>query len=414
LLDDAYYHVQTFIHGPVCRGQAALDVIEEQFLIFFLAPDRDPAVTSRGCLDGAAKDLVLPAEKESALSALSPEFTAKELAYLDEAARCATGRELADVWHGDGTNREAVLSVFRHFDNAFVLRGAVGGMPKTVWVLDYPILERMYYDLVAGFDVYGNVTHQVGTREYMNLLRIEAEGQFLRFLPENARQATHDQWYRGRVAQALSGLHRKAFAGPETRIHYDDRAHAKEELVTRLLTGELPAAVVGPREPIQWRDAPLAGDPDRARFEAAMRELVDAPAPYVAAFPDTALLRVSLPSGDLVYTIARNRAHKSVEFIFAEGVELEPAEDVLQIASGVATSRPNLFLTVDAAHVETFAADWKALAPGDGSWARFVARYGARRSRPAFWSTFDFFTDAFARTDPVAAGVLDLSRYGSD
>ena len=30
-------------------------------------------------------------------------------------------------------------------------------IPKTAWVMDYPIFERIYYDLVAGYDVFGNV-----------------------------------------------------------------------------------------------------------------------------------------------------------------------------------------------------------------------------------------------------------------
>jgi hypothetical protein len=106
---------------------------------------------------------------------------------------------------------------------------------------------------------------------------------------------------------------------------------------------------------------------------------------------------------DLVYTIARNRAHLSVEFIFSEGVELEPAEDSLQIISGIVTSRPNFFLTVDEANLDAFVSDWKALEAGDGSWGAFAAKYGARRSDPAFWSTFDFFTDAFPALDPIGA-----------
>ena len=415
LLDDAHYHVQTFIHGPVCRGQAALDVIEEQFVIFFLAPQSDPSVTDAGYLPSVASDLELPAEKEGSISALSLEFEAKVLAYLRAKAPEVRPRGLADVWNGDGTNPHAVLTVFRHFDNAFVLDGAVGGVPKTVWLLDYPIFERMYYDLVAGFDVYGNVTHQLGTREYMNFLRIEAEGQFLRLLPASERDRVHDEWYRGRIAHAFAELHSRAYAGPDTLIHYATPAHAKEELVRRLLTDTLPGAVVGAREPIQWTDASLSHDPDRARFEAAMRDIVSKPAPYVAVFPDTVLLRVKVPSGrDLVYTIARNRSHKSVEFIFSEGVELEPAEDTLQIIEGFATSRPNLFLTADLTRIDDFVADWKSLKAGDATFRTFVARYAARRSDPDFWGTFDFFTDAFATRDPVAAAVLDLSRYAND
>ncbi len=288
-------------------------------------------------------------------------------------------------------------------------------MPKTAWVLDYPTFERMYYDLVAGFDVYGNVTHQVATREYMNFLRIEAEGQFLRLLPASERGRIFGEWYRGRVARRLAGIHEGASEGPETAIAFADRARAKEELVKFLLTKELPSAVVGAREPIQWPDAALASDPLRARFERAMRDVVGKPGPSVAPFPDTALLRVKGGGDeDLVYTIARNRSHASVEYIFAEGVELEPSEDTLQIVSGIASSRPNVLLVVEERDLDAFVAAWKALRPGDGSWGAFVARWGARRSDPAFWSTFDFFTAAGRALDPVGAAVLDLSRYVND
>ena len=116
-------------------------------------PESDPAITDPGYLAQIAPDLELPAEKGQSIAALSPGFDAKELRYLRAEVPHARPRTLADVWHGDGSNPDAVLTVFRHYDNAFVLRGAVGGMPKTAWVLDYPTFERMYYDLVAGFDV---------------------------------------------------------------------------------------------------------------------------------------------------------------------------------------------------------------------------------------------------------------------
>ncbi len=59
------------------------------------------------------------------------------------------------VWDGDGYNQNAALTVFRHFDSASVVKGLVGPEPQTAWLIDYPILERIHYLLVAGFDVFG-------------------------------------------------------------------------------------------------------------------------------------------------------------------------------------------------------------------------------------------------------------------
>jgi len=50
-------------------------------------------------------------------------------------------------------------------------------------------LECIHYLLVAGFDVYGNIGHQLSTRLYMDFLRMESEFGFLALLPEETRIA---------------------------------------------------------------------------------------------------------------------------------------------------------------------------------------------------------------------------------
>jgi len=70
-------------------------------------------------------------------------------------------------------------------------------MPKTMWVVDYPLLERIYYALVAGFDVYGTAGHQLALRLYMDALRAEAGSYFLDFLPASKRQEVMQSWYKG-------------------------------------------------------------------------------------------------------------------------------------------------------------------------------------------------------------------------
>ena len=115
LLDDALYHVKSFIHGPVCKGQVALDVIDEHFLIFFLAPDADPSVTDSSYLQASTSDLAIPAEGGDGVEAIFERFKLHELAYLRaqrERLRAAPGRTLRDVWNGDGVNRQAVLPVY--------------------------------------------------------------------------------------------------------------------------------------------------------------------------------------------------------------------------------------------------------------------------------------------------------------
>ena len=65
LLDNAQYTIMTFIHGPVCKGQIALNVIDGQFWIMFLDPDHDLSVANPGFLKLYSDKLRMPIEKGS-------------------------------------------------------------------------------------------------------------------------------------------------------------------------------------------------------------------------------------------------------------------------------------------------------------------------------------------------------------
>ena len=101
------------------------------------------------------------------------------------------------IWKGNRAADAPVLTVYRHFDSASVHKGVLGALPKTMWVIDYPLFERIYYALVAGFDVYGNMGHQLAVRLYMDGLRIEGESYFLDYLPPAKRQEIMQSWYKG-------------------------------------------------------------------------------------------------------------------------------------------------------------------------------------------------------------------------
>ena len=111
--------------------------------------------------------------------------------------------------------------MLRHFDSASVVQGLLGEQPQTVMLIGYPLLERIHYLLVAGFDVYGSVGHQLTTRLYMDFLRTEGEMNFFAFLPLAERQAVHDRWYRGADRASIAELwDTRAYADMETGVRY--------------------------------------------------------------------------------------------------------------------------------------------------------------------------------------------------
>mgnify|MGYP003661258107 FL=1 len=111
------------------------------------------------------------------------------------------------IWKGENQST-ALLTVFRHYDSASVSEGFIGQSTKTDWIIDYPTLERIYYDLVVNFDVFGSVSHQILTRIYMDYLRMESEGLFLSFLPAADESPSLNagiewRWHRPRYFMAI-------------------------------------------------------------------------------------------------------------------------------------------------------------------------------------------------------------------
>ena len=198
---------------------------------------------------------------------------------------------LSMLWDGDGKNDNATLTIFRHFDSATVVRGLVGETPQTAWIVSYSLLERIHYLLVAGYDVYGSVGHQVTTRMYMDFLRMEGEANFLTLLPMDARDGVRDHWYRGvgnDVKEYLDGS--KTFFARDTGVKYRTaeplpelygllRKHFSRVLESSLRPDDARPRAIGARQPEapgrarRRRDGDPAGgfvpDGDRARRRGA-------------------------------------------------------------------------------------------------------------------------------------------------
>jgi hypothetical protein len=151
-----------------------------------------------------------------------------KLAYIKDLNLQSNELNLDLIWSRKG-NANASLTVFRHYDSASVLQGFVGPTPKTAWLISYPLLERIHYLLVAGFDVYGNVGHQLKTRLYMDFLRMEAESNFISLLPKDQRKPIHEYWYRGTSDDIKDYIFSDDFDQlPETGISYQTAKPQKE------------------------------------------------------------------------------------------------------------------------------------------------------------------------------------------
>ena len=409
MIDESQFTIMGFIKGPVCRGQIALDVIEDQFWVWFIDPDVEAATDDGKFLAEQLKDLQLPASEGSTI--LRPlqwrHFSLIEKRYLKakaahERALFPNGRKLTldMIWNGDGVNQNAALTIFRHFDSASVVKGLVGDAPKTAWVIDYPLLERIHYLLVAGYDVYGNAGLQLFSRMYMDFLRIGGEFNFIYFLPPEARDAAIANWYRG--AEQTINLYLKDYRtlfNRATGIEYAS-GDPKRELFQQLM------ARVGPALSHQYG---LQHAPMPSELRHAMTQLAATKGVAVSWLPELSIVTIESATGPHVFTLVHNDGHTNVASMFHESRRRLPQEDTLTVVPGFLGAYPNAFFDVPQRALSEFS-DAVADLSSESDYAALMNRFGIRRSDPKFWSYADRVFDQVDALDYPDSGVLDLSR----
>lgn len=422
MLDEAEYFVRTFIRGPVCRGQVATDVIRDHFWAVFQDPDHDLYITDDNYRAKVSNLLGLPGQDDDLL-ALGPQWLkysgnrndylkARQQAYGDKDPQGPTWQSL---WDGEGHNRNAILTIFRHHDNASVRKGLIGDLPLTTWVMDYPLFERSYYNLVVNFNVFGSVSHQAQTRLYFDLIRNGAEQNTLRFLPRELRKPVVDNWYQNTGKLRLYISYASVDTELPTGISFQTSTPVNEfndGLLKRF------ADINARPDPINRcggehcyrRDIPdwLKG-PEKALVEIASTLAQDLK--VVDFMPEVTMLRVENAHGEReIYTLIRNRAHSNVAFMMGESLRYQPTLDTLTLYPGILASYPNFMFNLKADQVEDFVTAMKAVKQ-EKDFTALTGDYGIRRTHPRFWDYFNDLTRYLEEHEPTEAGVLDMNRY---
>jgi hypothetical protein len=384
-------------------------VIQDQFWVVFRAPNSTESKLVARMLDTDAPNLQLPAAHRSNVGLLAwrdyAKLEARHLQTKSQVLALVDDRHLPTVdhlWDGDGRNPTAGLTVFRHFDSASVIRGLVGERPQTAIVFGYPLFERMHYLLLAGFDIYGNIGHQLATRLYMDFLRMEGELDFLALLPTKDRQAVLDHWYRGRRE-------------PQTRYLADANAYFPRASGMRYRSddtlGELYAAVRARVAPVRAPALDWKGELGLDAAEIGQLKRLSAIRGIPASqMPELSLLLLQRPGGKIsVVSLVRNSAHSNVAQIFDEEARRLPGEDTLLAINGIAGAYPNALFAVDPEKLPDFVAAVGNLTNPDDL-TGLTDRFGVRRSDRRFWPLSDALHAEWRRSAPAEAAVLDYSR----
>lgn len=458
LLDDSYFFVMSFIKGPVCRGSGALSVIDDHFWVFFLKPDSDVTVKNPDFFTKAGENLAVPAvdgNKWKLLPKRRLEARLIKKKHFDE--NMTSGFALSDIWDGDGENPNAVLTVHRHDDSASVLKGAIGESPKTMWLVDYPILEDIYYNLVGTYDVFAPIVHSVKSRLHMDASRFNSQDLFLGLLPKELRMNMRAQFTQDSVKTAkvpsckvlgreLCAFYSKSagtmrdfvypYAGPEidSKITVTDKKHPQAD-VARQILAHLPEKVTRfTNETINKKTDEERESVDQylSRSDLTIKDAEKIFATFAgkkglfaSELPELSYVQVfDLQSSSFQwYSLIHNRERYNVAFfepIAAEKERLWQKKDSLNIVKGFVGSYANAIFRVNIDRLPEFANDILNLKSGKTSLSQFYKKFLVSRHNPNFWRYYDhmnFYAKQEGITpqaDRFEGSIIDLNRYIND
>lgn len=410
MLERAENTIMGYIKGPVCRGQVALNVINDRFWVYFVTPELAESSAVDAFYLSQQDNLRLPAEKDSSTLALSwVGFAARQGKYLrarsdfmNQALKEGAHLTPAGLWDGDGHNQNASLTVFRHFDNATVVKGLIGEPPKTAWVIDYVLLERIHYLLVAGFDVYGNYGHQLMTRLYMDFLRMEGESNFLAFLPAELRRSEFKSWYQKSGPQLTKFIEGdiNPFHQPSgiQFVSNDPKAELYQLFATHL-------QAVQPTR-YQLHDSKLAKNSN-----ALLAELGKLRGKPASLLPELTMIMVDSANSNTpqLFTLIRNSAHYNVSSLFNEESNRNPDADDTTLVTGLLGSYPDAFWRVAESDLPKLVAQVQQLQT-EADYKKLLQHYAITRSHADFWAFSDELNRLFMQHYPVEGSWLDYNR----
>ena len=269
-------------------------------------------------------------------------------------------------------------------------------------IVGYPLLERIYYLLVAGFGCSGNAAHGVHSRLYMDFLRMEAEFNLLGFLPKVSRDEVRDRWYRGASPEVKAYLNgTKAHFDQETGIHYQTNKPYEEFL-------GLPNSHLAPVLEKHF-DLEMSGLSADALNE--LRRLSQLRGGGLFLLPEATILTIHDPKGiSHTFTLLRNSGHSNVAELFNEADRRMPNEDTVTLVNGFIGAYPNAFYDFTTEQLPAFVkavADMRSV----DDYSRLMDRFGIRRTDRKFWAQSDMIHAAYKSLSPVEAGLFDFNRY---
>jgi hypothetical protein len=412
MLDDAEFFIMGFIKGPSCRGSTALNLIHDKFWVFFTNPEvmskevyDKPQHSYDELLFSQADNLELPSDYSvNNLASVSwYKYSKREKSYLNAQQELGGSIKnlkeligLPSIWSG---NENAALTIFRNVDSGVVKKGLLGSAPKTAWLVSYPVLERIHYLLVAGFDIYSPVKHQLVTRLYMDFLRIESEMAFITFLPKNKRKEIIESWYLDSTHDLDDYLNDiTVFFEQDNSMQYQTDNEFSELLNT-----------------LKSRQEDSLPKEKQVKLQLS---LTTTPLSALNHLPNAAIQQLAQTSFILFedenniehgYTLLRHNERKNISTLLFEEDTRIPELDSAEVFSGFIGSYPQTIFHVRYAQQDDFIKQIHSITD-ESSYAQFLDKFAIRRTNPLFWQVSDKIHALHKDIDSIEYGLFDYNR----
>ena len=429
LLDNSHYIIMNFIRGPVCRGQMALNVIHDHFWLMFKDPRYDVTVTHPEFLKANAKKLDLPIGNinRSLFKAFSDDAKNAYAQYYNDKAQLMEkefprGVSLESIWKGNRAEDTPLLTIYRHFDSASVHKGVLGEEPRTMWVVDFVQLEKIYYTLVVGYDVFGNLSHQTRVRRYSDFLRAEGELNFMEYMPQHKRFEILSSWYI-QDDDSVERFSKMRLMEIPTAIKYKSDT-PKGEFIEQVVNKHILKSTgihfdkinyihPGDKKPVMPKEFH-----SRVDYMEGIRSITQAGSGFINHMTDkqanNIYARLKMPDGTYeVSYLVINRWHDNVNSLFNGDDVLNADKDTMDVLSHSVGSYPNAFVLIDFKDLADFLDLMKNMTDSDEDIQR-LKKYFISRSNEQFWDVFDWFQQREENENYIKAGLLDLNRYARE
>jgi hypothetical protein len=229
---------------------------------------------------------------------------------------------------------------------------------------------------------------------------MEAESNFIAFLPKEDRKKTHEHWYRDTSKDIQDYIFSDTFYQlPESNIAYISK-DSKTELFQKVAKHTNNSNV---------NSYNLAKASDANTNEQTLMRLNKMLGKSVSILPQVSYLMVNNEHGESVYSLINNSAHSNVAHLFLESERRIPAEDNLSVLSGVVGTYPNAFFQVNEQQLDAFVTALTAI-KSEQDYSQLKDQFAIRRTDPNFWQYADKLHTWYKKNQANSAGLLDFNR----